>query len=43
MKTVIFYSFKGGVGRTQTMFNIAKYLSRKNKKIALVDFDLYAP
>ncbi len=44
MKTVIFYSFKGGVGRTQTMFNIAKYLSsEKNKKIALVDFDLYAP
>ena len=44
MKTVLFYSFKGGVGRTQTMFNIAKYLSQKqNKKILLVDFDLYAP
>ena len=44
MKTVIFYSFKGGVGRTQTMFNTAKYLSsEKNRKIALVDLDLYAP
>lgn len=44
MKTIIFYSFKGGVGRTQTMFNIAKYLTEeKNKKIVIVDFDLYAP
>jgi len=44
MKTVLFYSFKGGVGRTQTMFNIAKYLSKeRSKKILLVDFDLYAP
>lgn len=44
MKTVLFYSFKGGVGRTQTMYNIAKYLSKEqDKKILLVDFDLYAP
>ncbi|MCG3701633.1 AAA family ATPase [Aliarcobacter butzleri] len=44
MKSVLFYSFKGGVGRTQTMLNIAKYLSKtKNKKVAIVDFDIYAP
>jgi len=44
MKTVLFYSFKGGVGRTQSLLNIAKYLAReKNKKIAIVDFDIYAP
>lgn len=44
MKTVLFYSFKGGVGRTQLLLNMAKYLSEsKNKKIAIVDFDLYAP
>ncbi len=44
MKTVLFYSFKGGVGRTQSLLNIAKYLSKeKNKKIAIVDFDIYAP
>ena len=44
MKTVLFYSFKGGVGRTQTLLNSAKYLSEvKNKKIAIVDFDIYAP
>ncbi len=44
MKSVLFYSFKGGVGRTQTMLNMAKYLVReKNKKILIVDFDIYAP
>lgn len=44
MKSVLFYSFKGGVGRTQTMINIAKYLSNeKNKKILIIDFDIYAP
>jgi MinD-like ATPase involved in chromosome partitioning or flagellar assembly len=42
MKTVFFYSFKGGVGRTQSMLNIAKYLA-KDKKIAILDFDIYAP
>ena len=44
MKTVLFYSFKGGVGRTQSLLNIAKYLAReKHQKIAIVDFDIYAP
>ena len=44
MKSVLFYSFKGGVGRTQTMINIAKHLSEKEgKKIAIIDFDIYAP
>ena len=44
MKTVLFYSFKGGVGRTQLLINTAKYLAEKeNKKIAIVDFDIYAP
>ncbi len=44
MKTILFYSFKGGVGRTQSLLNIAKYLTQeKNKKIAIVDFDIYAP
>ncbi len=44
MKTIFFYSFKGGVGRTQLLLNVAKYLTEKrNKKIAIVDFDLYAP
>ena len=43
-KTILFYSFKGGVGRTQLMLNVGKFLSeQKNKKVVLVDFDLYAP
>lgn len=46
MKSVLFYSFKGGVGRTQALLNIAKYLASKSeekKKILIVDFDIYAP
>ena len=43
MKTVLFYSFKGGVGRTQTLLNVAKYLTQNlNKKVIMVDFDIYA-
>ncbi len=42
-KTVLFYSFKGGVGRTQLLLNAAKYLANKGKKILMVDFDIYAP
>ncbi|OCL93695.1 ParA family protein [Aliarcobacter thereius] len=44
MKSILFYSFKGGVGRTQTLLNVAKYLAKDhNKKILIVDFDIYAP
>jgi len=46
MKSILFYSFKGGVGRTQALLNIAKYLaseSEEKKKILIVDFDIYAP
>jgi|GEM_PF-6827363 len=42
-KTVLFYSFKGGVGRTQLMLNSAKYLASQGRKILMVDFDIYAP
>ncbi len=44
MKSILFYSFKGGVGRTQAMLNMAKYLAKEQKKkILIVDFDIYAP
>ncbi len=43
MKTVTFYSYKGGVGRTLALANIAVYLSRFGQNICLVDFDLEAP
>jgi len=43
MYTVTFYSFKGGVGRTLALANIALDLSRTGRRVLLVDFDLEAP
>jgi len=43
MKTITFYSYKGGVGRTLALANIAKRLAEFNKKVCLIDFDLEAP
>ena len=38
-----FYSFKGGVGRTQALVNVGVELARRGKRVLLVDFDLEAP
>lgn len=43
MKTITFYSYKGGVGRTLLLANIAKYLCRFGQKVFALDFDLEAP
>ena len=43
MKTITFYSYKGGVGRTLALINIAKQLAEFGKKVCLIDFDLEAP
>ncbi len=43
MKTITFYSYKGGVGRTLALANTAKRLSEFKKKICILDFDLEAP
>jgi len=43
MKTITFYSYKGGVGRTLALSNIAFYLSRLGFNVCLMDFDLEAP
>ena len=38
-----FYSFKGGVGRSLALVNIAAQYALSGKRILLVDFDLEAP
>src|SRR5260370_13887406 len=40
---VTFYSFKGGVGRTMALVNVAAALARRGRHVLLVDFDLEAP
>jgi MinD-like ATPase involved in chromosome partitioning or flagellar assembly len=43
MYVITFYSFKGGVGRTFALVNVAAELARRGRKVLLVDFDLEAP
>ncbi|MHB8208025.1 KGGVGR-motif variant AAA ATPase, partial [Mucilaginibacter sp.] len=43
MKTITFYSYKGGVGRTLALCNIANRLAEFGKKVCIIDFDLEAP
>jgi hypothetical protein len=40
---VTFYSWKGGVGRTMALANIAVQLSQKGSRVLMVDWDLEAP
>lgn len=43
MKTITFYSYKGGVGRTMALANIAWRLAVKGKRVGVLDLDLEAP
>ncbi|MCY2994631.1 MAG: sigma 54-interacting transcriptional regulator [Planctomycetota bacterium] len=43
MLTVTFYSFRGGVGRTMALANVAAHLARAGLNVFLIDFDLEAP
>ena len=43
MRTITFYSYKGGVGRSLLVANTAKYLSILGKKVFALDLDLEAP
>ncbi len=43
MYVATFYSFKGGVGRTLALLNVAYELADSGLKILVVDFDLEAP
>ncbi|MEI6847612.1 MAG: AAA family ATPase [Chlorobiaceae bacterium] len=42
-KVITFYSYKGGVGRTMALVNIACLMATQKKKILLIDWDLEAP
>lgn len=43
MLTTTFYSFKGGVGRTRALLNVAQRLARTGVSVVAVDLDLEAP
>lgn len=43
MKTISFYSYKGGVGRTLLLCHVARYLRCLGKRVLILDFDFYAP
>lgn len=43
MKTITFYSYKGGSGRSLTVANAALYLQRLDFRVTVIDFDLEAP
>src|ERR1044072_1236245 len=40
---ITFYSFKGGVGRSMALANVAILLARAGKRVLCVDWDLEAP
>jgi len=41
---ISFYSYKGGVGRTQLTANLASYLCYyKQRKVLIIDWDMEAP
>jgi MinD-like ATPase involved in chromosome partitioning or flagellar assembly len=42
-RIVTFYSYKGGVGRTFALANIAVLLARRGKRVLAMDWDLEAP
>jgi tetratricopeptide (TPR) repeat protein len=43
MFVVTFYSYKGGVGRTSALANVAYRLASKGKRVFVLDFDVEAP
>lgn len=43
MRTITFYSYKGGVGRSLALSNVANRLAEFGKKVCILDFDLEAP
>ncbi|MFX1513264.1 MAG: ParA family protein [Promethearchaeota archaeon] len=43
MKVFLFNSYKGGSGKTTVAANIGVSLAKRNKKVALIDWDLQGP
>ncbi len=43
MRAITFYSYKGGVGRTLALANVAHYLALLQQRVVVVDLDLEAP
>ncbi len=42
-RTVTFYSYKGGVGRTTALTHVAWILAKRGRKVVAIDLDLEAP
>lgn len=42
-RRVVFYSYKGGVGRTTALVHAAFHLARGDQRVAIVDLDVEAP
>jgi MinD-like ATPase involved in chromosome partitioning or flagellar assembly len=40
---VTFYSYKGGVGRSMALANVAADLATRGRRVVMIDFDLEAP
>jgi MinD-like ATPase involved in chromosome partitioning or flagellar assembly len=43
MKTITFYSYKGGSGRSLALITFASMLSKAGKNVCMIDFDFEAP
>ncbi len=43
MRTIAFFSFKGGVGRTALLHNLATWWAGRGRVVAVMDLDLTAP
>jgi cellulose biosynthesis protein BcsQ len=43
MSIITFYSYKGGVGRSMALANVAVLLARQGRRVMVVDWDLEAP
>lgn len=42
-RVITFYSYKGGVGRSRALANVALQLARRGNSVVCLDFDLEAP